>query len=56
MSAVPEPKHPSRPAPPKRDFGTPFKEMTRERKLRFVAKLIVCLLTFGFVFPNIMSD
>jgi len=37
-------------------LGTPYAQMSRARKLRFVAKLALCILTFGFVFPNIMFD
>ena len=36
--------------------GTPYEKMTTQQKVRFVAKLVVCILTFGFVFPNVMSD
>ena len=37
-------------------LGKPFAEMTRNQKLRFVAKLALCILTFGFAFPNVMGD
>jgi hypothetical protein len=33
-----------------------FKEMTPRQKFHFVLKVVVCVLTFGFVFPNVMSD
>jgi hypothetical protein len=36
--------------------GTAFKDMTAGRKLIFVLKLAVCVLTFGMAFPNVMSD
>ena len=36
--------------------GTPYAKMTVPQKVRWVAKLIVCILTFGFVFPNVMGD
>ena len=36
--------------------GTPFNEMTRKRKVIFILKLAVCIMTFGMAFPNIMSD
>jgi hypothetical protein len=49
-------KPPPRPKPLKSDTGTPFQGMTREQKTRFVAKVILCVITFGFVFPNVMSD
>jgi hypothetical protein len=35
---------------------TPYAEMKPADKFRFVLKLAVSILTFGFVFPNIMSD
>ena len=38
------------------DFGTPFAKMTRAGKWTFVAKVIVCVMTFGFVFPNVQSS
>ena len=46
----------SRPEAPKSDTGTPFKEMTTNKKVAFIAKVIVCVITFGIVFPNVMSD
>jgi hypothetical protein len=36
--------------------GTPFKQMSAAQKLKFILKLAVCILTFGIVFPNVMSD
>lgn len=36
--------------------GTPFDEMTREQKVRFVLKVIACAISFGFIFPNVMND
>jgi len=30
--------------------------MTQVQKWIFVAKLIVCIATFGFVFPNVQND
>ena len=36
--------------------GTPYQQMTRPQKFKFVLKLAVCILTFGMVFPNVMSD
>ena len=35
---------------------TPYAQMTGPQKVRFVLKLVVCILTFGFVFPNVMGD
>lgn len=36
--------------------GTPYKEMTSRQKFLFICKVIVCVLTFGLAFPNVMSD
>ncbi len=36
--------------------GTPYKQMTPRQKFKFIVKLAVCILTFGMLFPNIMSD
>jgi hypothetical protein len=35
---------------------TPFKEMTPGRKVVFILKIVVCILSFGMVFPNVMND
>jgi hypothetical protein len=34
----------------------PYEQMTPAQKFRFVMKVAVCILTFGFVFPNVMSE
>jgi hypothetical protein len=36
--------------------GTPYKNMSGHGKLMFVLKLVVCIVTFGMVFPNIMAE
>ena len=36
--------------------GTPYKDMRPLRKVLFVFKVIVCVLTFGMAFPNVMSS
>lgn len=36
--------------------GGKFSKMSGGEKLRHVGKVIVFLLTFGFAFPNILSD
>jgi hypothetical protein len=36
--------------------GKPYAQMTAAQKVRFVFKLTVCILTFGFIFPNVMSE
>jgi hypothetical protein len=40
---------------PKSSAGRPFKEMTRSKKFVSVFKVVVCVSTFGFVFPNVMD-
>jgi hypothetical protein len=39
-----------------KNLGTPYNDMSRQQKVRFVMKLVVCILTFGIVFPNVMGD
>ncbi len=34
---------------------TPFKQMTRNQKVVFLLQLVVCICTFGFVFPNLIG-
>jgi hypothetical protein len=36
--------------------GLTFKEMSEEQKTVFILKLAVCIVSFGMIFPNIMSD
>lgn len=36
--------------------GKAFSQMTGAEKARYVGKVIVFLVTFGFVFPNILVD
>lgn len=36
--------------------GTPYKQMTPRQKVSFVLKLAACILSFGMLFPNVMSD
>ena len=36
--------------------GLKFADMSRQQKSVFVAKLLVCIATFGFVFPNVQND
>lgn len=35
--------------------GTPYKDMNRSQKVRFVLKVILCVMTFGLAFPNVMD-
>jgi hypothetical protein len=37
-------------------LGTPFSDMQPATKVRWVLKLAVCVISFGFIFPNVMSD
>ena len=36
--------------------GKKFPDMTAVQKVVFVAKLVVCVATFGFAFPNVQND
>jgi hypothetical protein len=45
-----------RPEAAPKERGTPFKKMSGSRKALFICKLIVCILTFGMAFPNVMAD
>lgn len=36
--------------------GLKFAQMTRRQKYVFVAKLVTCIATFGFAFPNVQSE
>lgn len=36
--------------------GLKFADMTRRQKFVFAAKLVTCIATFGFVFPNVQHD
>ena len=36
--------------------GTPYAQMTLARKIRFICKLTISILSFGFIFPNVMSE
>ena len=33
-----------------------FADMTRTQKCVFAAKLVTCIATFGFAFPNVQND
>ena len=33
-----------------------YHEMSRGQKVRFILKVAVCIISFGFVYPHIMSD
>ena len=36
--------------------GVKFADMTRKQKCVFAAKLVACIATFGFAFPNVQND
>ncbi|MGE5640954.1 MAG: hypothetical protein ACM30H_12750 [Clostridia bacterium] len=36
--------------------GTPYAQMSSSKKVLFIAKLALCIITFGMAFPNVMSD
>jgi len=38
------------------DHGMKFADMTRMQKCIFVTKVVVCVCTFGFAFPNVQND
>ena len=38
------------------DGGMKFADMTPLQKWIFVAKLTVCIATFGFAFPNVQNE
>lgn len=33
-----------------------FHEMTPLQKVKFVLKVAVCMISFGFIYPHILSD
>ena len=37
-------------------LGKPYAEMTGNQKVRFFVRLVLCIATLGFAFPNVMSD
>ena len=36
--------------------SVPFKEMTPRQKVVFICKLTILLVSFGFIFPDLMRD
>ena len=36
--------------------GRKFADMTRLQKVVFVAKVVACVATFGFAFPNVQNE
>jgi len=51
-TAEPSPFH----KPLEQSMGMKFADMTRTQKWTFAAKLIVCIASFGFVFPNVQKE
>lgn len=41
---------------PQTPQGTPYDQMSNQQKIKFVFKVIACVLSFGFIFPNVMGD
>ena len=41
---------------PQKHKGTAYKNMTGSQKVKFIMKLVVCVFTFGMVFPNVMGE
>ena len=39
-----------------KSLGTPYNDMSKEQKVKWVFKLVACILTFGFAFPNVMGE
>jgi hypothetical protein len=35
---------------------TAYKDMKPEQKVKFILKVAVCIISFGMIFPNVMSD
>jgi len=46
----------SNPAYDEPDRGTPFDKMTRQKKTVFIVKVLVCALSFGFLFADVMNS
>ena len=46
----------SNPKAPSIDRGTPFGDMLPNQKMLFVLKVTLCVISFGFIFPNVMSS
>ena len=36
--------------------GMKYADMTRTQKWIFITKVIICVCTFGFAFPNVQND
>jgi hypothetical protein len=42
--------------PLENDHGMKYDDMTGLQKTIFVTKVVICVCTFGFAFPNVQSD
>ena len=42
--------------PMEQSSGMKFADMTRSQKWIWVTKLVICIITFGFVFPTVQTD
>jgi hypothetical protein len=42
--------------PVEQSMGMTFANMTRMQKWVFCGKLVVCIATFGFAFPNVQKE
>jgi hypothetical protein len=42
--------------PLEQSTGHKFADMSGRQRSVFVAKVLVCIATFGFVFPNVQND
>lgn len=51
---VPTPSHFDEPL--KYPTGLKFADMTRRQKCVFAVKLVACIATFGFAFPNVQNN
>jgi hypothetical protein len=36
--------------------STPWTDMNGQQKITFVCKVVVSVISFGFIFPNLMND
>jgi hypothetical protein len=41
---------------PESKKSTPWAEMTGQQKFGFVCKLVISIISFGFIYPNLMND
>ena len=46
----------SNPSAPNFNRTTPFGDMLPNQKTLFLLKVMLCVVSFGFIFPNVMSS